>query len=399
MRTVLLKNASGGVRGNLELSTGRIYNDAGNLVEQLTPMGNHDEALADYASAYYHSNIARQVGRPVTMTDREGDERLVTMDLSTSDVHTDAALPNYAAGYKLAAGVADLACPAFVNDKQSNKFNTWDSDNAFRRVLPTGSAPGGAIPEINPTLSQGSYNTVEYALGAFVKTEVQTNADAPLRPYQAAVKRVLNALLLEREIRVATLMRTSGNWDAAMVQTLISTTKWNGGASSDPVANIHAAIEASFMEITGIIMSEQVAHDFQRNPNTQKYIAYKSSAAPLPNASQFGALLDLPPIHVAKMKYFASGSTQSYVWGGDVVLVHSPAQNPPTDQEDVATAYTFRWNGGDTPDGAMSGGFLVRTFWDPKRGGRGGQTVVVVHNDAEVMTSKVVGGLILNAHS
>ena len=46
----------------------------------------------------------------------------------------------------------------------------------------------------------------------------------------------------------------------------------------------------------------------------------------------------------------------------------------------------------------MTAGFLVRTYYDPKRGARGGTQVVVVHNDIEVQTSQLVGGLILNAH-
>lgn len=396
-KVVSLRDSNGQKR-LLELSTGRLTDEGGSLISQLSPMGDHDEILSDYAAHYVHANMARQYGHPVTMTDRDGDGVLVNMDLSQADVHSDSPLPNYAAGYKLADGVADIACPPVIVDKASNKFNTWDKENAFKRVLPVGGSAGGAVPEVNPSLSSATYTTVEYALGAFVPTNVQTNADAPLRPYQAAVKRVMNALLLEREIRVATLLKTSGNWDSSVVSTLGATAKWNGGASSDPVLDLHTKIESSYMPVTGIIMSELVAHDFQRNAQTQKYIAYKSSAQPLPSASQFAALLDLPPIYVAKMKYISTGTTLSYVWGNDVVLLHQPPSNPPQDQEEAATAYTFRWNGGDTPDGAMSAGMMVRTFFDPKRGGRGGTMVVCVHNDAEKMTSGFVGGLIISAH-
>jgi hypothetical protein len=54
--------------------------------------------------------------------------------------------------------------------------------------------------------------------------------------------------------------------------------------------------------------------------------------------------------------------------------------------------------GGTAPDGAISSGLLVRTFWDPKRGPRGGTKIVVVVNDAEVQTSGLVGGLVTGAH-
>lgn len=396
-RTVLLKNADGTPRGRLEIATGRILSDSGKVLEQLTPQGEHDEALADYAATYYHSRIARQVGGPVRMNAGRSDERLVTMDLAQSDVHIDSALPNYAAGYRLADGMADVALPPLVVPKASNKYFTWDTVNAFRRVIPNGGIGGGVVPEVNPTLSNSSYQTKEYALGAFVPAQIEANADAPLRPYQAATKRVMNALLLEREIRVATTLQTSGNWDASLVTSLAAAAKWNGGASSDPVADLHLLLEASAMPVTGIIMSERVAHWFTRNAAVQKFTGYKANVKPLPSASEFAGILELPPIYIAKMKYFASGTALSYVWGNHVVLVHAPAENPPTSQDDVATGYTFRWNGGDAPDGAANAGFLVRTYFDPKRGSRGGNMVVVVHNDIEVMTSNLVGGLILNA--
>jgi hypothetical protein len=86
------------------------------------------------------------------------------------------------------------------------------------------------------------------------------------------------------------------------------------------------------------------------------------------------------------------------VWGNHVVLLHEPSERPPSNQMDVATSYTFRWNGGEAPDGALSGGFLVRTYFDPKRGARGGTQIVVTHNDTELQTSSLVGGLLLNAH-
>lgn len=395
-KTVLLRNSDGTSRGHLELSSGRVMGEAGETLERLTPTEDYDCALADLASSMVYQRHARMTGEPVVVRDADGDDRLYTKDLGIADVHTDSAIPNYAAGYRLADGVADIAMPPIVVSKASNKYNTWDAPNAFRRVLPNGSAPGGQVPEVNPTLSSASYSTVEYALGAYIPTEVDANADAPLRPLQAATARIMNALMLEREIRVATLLKTAGSWDSSLVTAIAAAAKWNGGASSDPVKDLHTIIESSYMPVTGIVLSELVMHDFVRNPNVQKYITYKDSAGPIPKASAIASLLELPPIYVAKMKYFASGTTMSYVWGNDVVLLHQPGNMMPTSQDEVATASTFRWNGGG--DGTTSNGFLVRSFFDQKRGGRGGNTVVIVHNDAEVMTSKYVGGLLTSAH-
>lgn len=386
----------------VNVKTGEVVDTAGRLVTRLESRDDDRTQLyADYCASYYHMRLAQAVGHPVTMTLADGSERVVKMDLGQGDVHIDSALPNYAAGYKLGTPVADLASPPLLVAKASDKFNTWDAANAFQRVLPTGGAPGAVVPEINPSLSNATFSTTAYALAGFLPMEVIGNADAPLKPQQAVLRRIMNALLLEREIRVSTMLTTSGNWDASVVQTIAAGSQWNGGASSDPVKNIQDAIQASYLPVTGIVMSEKVRFAFARNPKVQSYVFAKPDPSRPLNIDQLQAVLDLPPITVAKMKYLATPSSSnalSYVWGNDVILLHSPEQNPPTDQEDVATSYTFRWTGaGNVSDGSMQGGFLVRQYFDPRRGPRAGNVVVATHNDAEQMTSKFVGGLLINA--
>lgn len=398
---VTLKSEDGKPTGEfLNPKTGEVTNEQGDRVRTLSVANEEDgdRILSEFATRIHYSKMVEQTRQPIEMRDSDGD--VIRMDLGQGDVHIDAAMSNLVTGYSLAEGAADIALPVVITDKASNKFFQWSNVNAFRRVIPNGATPGGQVSEINPALANDSYTTVEYALGAFIPTEVMANADSPLRPQMAAVARVMNALRLEREIRAATLLRTSGNWDSSVVVTLAAAAKWNGGVSSDPVANLHSIIEASQMPVTDIVMSEQVRNKFATNAQVQKYFAMNPSGGGkgIPTAGQLSAILELPPITVVKMKYFASGTTMSYVWGGDVVLLHRPPQVPVMTQEDVATGYTFRWNGGGAQDGSATAGFLVRTYYDQKRGARGGMQVVVVHNDAEKMTANAVGGLIIGAY-
>lgn len=409
MGTVIaLRDFQTGALQHLDLSTGHVFDDGGKVIKRMTPTdeivgpggrptGIPTLALSQHAAICYHAKMAEQYGRPVPLRDRDFDGKVITMDLGVADVHVNAALPNYAAGYKIAEGVADIASPPILVPKASDVFFTWDNTNDFKRKLANVTAPGAGVNEVNPTLSNTTYTTVPYGLGGFIPTEVQSNADSPLQPMKKMVQMVVDNLMLEREIRVETLMETSGNWNSGLVQTLAAGSQWNGGASSDPVANLHLAIEASYMPVTGIIWSEIVEHDFVRNPAVQKYVGFKADVDGIPTMAAFAAQLKLPPIYTAKMKYVTGGNL-TYVWGNHVVLIHEPRERPPTSQQDVASSYTFRWNGGEAPDGSMSAGFLVRTYYDPKRGPRGGTELVVVHNDIEVMTSNLVGGLILNAH-
>lgn len=341
-----------------------------------------------------------------TLKLRDQGGQLVTMDLGQADVHVDRTLASYAAGFKLQQGVADVGSPPIIVPNASDKFWTWDKDDTFQLVQDMSSSAGGAVKEVSMRLSNASFQTKQFALQAFVPTEVQANADAPLNPVMAAMRRIMNAMMLGREYRVASLLRTTANH--ANVTTLTSTTKWNGGSGSNPVQDLFTLIESSLEPITDIIMSEQVAHDFAQNAAVQKYLAYKQSVPGLPRVSSDGSgsggmdsfcsILGLPPIHIAAMKYKATATTYPYIWGGDVVLLHKPPSGVPSDGQDISASYTFRWSGGQVGDSTVQGGFIVRSFFNPYRGPRGGQQVIVTLNDAEVSTATTVSGLIVGAH-
>ena len=335
-----------------------------------------------------------------TMTD-PATGKLVTMDLGVADVHIDSALANYAAGYQEAASasIADQVVPVLPVEKNSNKFYTWDKNDVFQDVQSLEVAPGGAMAEVSPRVSNSNYNCVSYGVQSFVASEVQANADSALNPERQAVVRCMNAINIARERRCASLLMSSGNWTGGYTTTIAAGAKWNGGASSDPVRDLYTAIESSLVDVTAIVMSERTFHDFVQNPQVQKYIATKTAVAPVPGASEFAALLQLPPIIVGKRKGIVTSSTYGYVWGDNVALIHADA-GIPSGGATISTARTFRWNGanGGATDGTMQGGYLVRSYFDPKRGPRGGKVVAVVHNDTEVMTSVFAGGFIASAH-
>lgn len=345
------------------------------------------------ADADFHNNT-------ITMFDGEG--RTVKLDLTPADVHIDSALPNYCAGYKLQGAIADIVVPVVPTPKASDYFYTWDKDDAFQDVE---ALAGGALDnpkEISPTLSSTRFQTQSYCLAAPVAAEVVGNADAPVRPEVAAMRLIMNKLMLARERRAAALLMTTTNWGSGRYAAV--TAKWNGGSGSNPIQDIYTGIESALDTVNQIVMSEQVYHDFVQNAQVQKYIASKTAVTPIAasnsaQASELSALLGLPPIVIAPMKGKTS-SGYGYVWGGNVALCHNEP-GVPADGMSINTAKTFRWTGADgtVADGANQTGFLVRRYWDPRRGARGAWVYVVAHNDAEVLTSSYVGYLLTGAHA
>ncbi len=399
----------------LDLNNGYVYDKAGNQIAKWAVGDQKDSGLlADFAANEMHEKLCSALESAECFKDsqremlreraqsvrkmgwQQGD--LVTMDLGTADVHLPAALPNYAAGYRNAQPIADVYAPPILVDKPSNKYFTFDKYDAFQRATPTVGATSAQVNEVAPRVANATYTVVEYALGGFVGTQLEAAADAALRIKQATMTRIMNALVLERELRVAIKATTSGNWDSTVYTSLGAAAKWNGGVSSDPVKDLQDKMETSWGDCSGIIMSEKVFHSFQRNANVLKYYSYKGNTPALPNAKEVAAILELPPIYVGRMKYLNASSVLDYVWGSSVVLFRMPAQMPPTSQDDISSAATFRWNGNGVSDGQASNGMIVREFFLQDRGSAGGAKLVLLHQDAEVQTSAFVGGLIAGAY-
>lgn len=373
--------------GRVDPSTGFFLTDDG---RELRPQPDDELQFALAERAAYNA-------RRTLMNDHAavGDRRLMVQTIG--DVRTETPMPNFMQGYALVDGIADVICPVIEVDAPSKQYWEWNSQDAFQRPGNIEASPGALVREISPRLSKTRFDTIERALAAAVPTELIAAAQAPIDPLAAAIRRVQTAMRLEREVRVVELLTTAGNWDTSVVTTLGATAKWNGGSASDPIADLVKIIQGSWAPVTRIIMGEQAAFAFSTNANVQKYIAYKTGAAPVPASAQISALFTLPPITVVNQKYNSTGTGLTYTWGNDVVLVHEPG-NLPADGQDIMTCATFRWNGGAAPDGAFVNGWLVRTYFDAKRGPRGSTVVVVTNQDGEVMTSKLAGGLIKAAY-
>lgn len=330
-----------------------------------------------------------------TRSFRDETGRLVTMDLGVQDVHVDTMAANVLVDYKNGEYIADKVCQVILRDKPSGKFFIMDPDDTYQSAQGQNSiAPGANAREISPRLSKTSYAVKQYAFGAFLPTEIEKAADIPLRPQLMYAKRCMNALLLQREIRVAKKLTTSGNWAPSNVLALGTGQNWNGGTSSDPVNNLLAASVMSLKQITAWVMSRPVFNAFFQNPAVRAYTQYKSNEPVMPGYSvnQY-TFPGLPPILISDAKYRTAAGTYAYIWGNSPVGIVNPATPMTMDGEDVASALTFRWQApGD--DAVVQDGVTVRSFFLQDRGTQGGRKFVVGINDAEKILDNTVGAII-----
>lgn len=324
----------------------------------------------------------------------------VTLALLPADVHDVTELPEYLAGYRPFGYRADEASPLLLVQNDEDKYRTFNSDDAFRKVNVKGSTQG-AVPEVDPSSSLLPYKVVERYIGSFVPRQTEMQNSNNYNPVMAASRRCKRAIELDREVDVFTLLGTSGNWAAGQV-----TAATAGGfddPSGDPILDIQTMIEKSAQPISAIWMNPKVAHAFLRHAGVRNHMRQffgdgnvANIAAAVAGAQSSGAGSDflipgLPPIRVvaSKVKNESTGALD-YVLGSVAIGVVVPP-GVPTDGEEIATTYTFRRRG------ASGTGMEVREFFIENRGPLGGTMVVCTVADIPVMTGNNAGGIITGA--
>ena len=324
----------------------------------------------------------------------------VSLALTPADVHDPAELPEYLAGYRPFGYRANEASPLVDVIKDEDKYRTFDSDNAFRRVNVKGSTQG-AVPEVDPKTRLESYKVIERFIGSFIPRQTQDQTGPTYYdPRMAAGRRCMTAVELDREIDVFALIGTAGNWAAG--QTTPATAVWSDQVTGDPILDIQTAVTKSDQLVSAVWLNQELAFTFLRHPLVRDHMRQffgdsqqQGIATAVANAGATGASGDffipgLPPFKVTASKVLneTTGLLEYVLPGNVAVLVTVPSGGVPMEGEEIATTYTFRRRG---PSGV---GIEVREFTLENRGPKGGTMIVVTVADIPTMTANTAGGII-----
>ena len=340
--------------------------------------------------------IELQLAESIHGIGAQGDR--VSLALSPAEVHDATELPEYLAGYKPFGYRSDEVSPIIPVDNDEDKYRTFDSDDAFRRVNVKGSVQG-AVPEVDPKSRLDTYKVIERYVGSFVPKQTQRQTGNNYQPLMAAGRRCMRAIDLDREIDVFDLIDTVGNWAAAQ-QTGAVGTGWTDLVNGNPILDVETMVEKSAQPVTKIWFNQKIAHRFLRHPEVREHMRQffgdsqqVGIAAAVARAGQDGAAADflipgLPPFCVSASKVLNEGTgALDYVMGDVCVGVTRPP-GVPDDGEEIATTYTFRRRG---DSGA---GINVREFFVEGRGPEGGTMIVTCVADIPVTTANNAGGII-----
>lgn len=262
--------------------------------------------------------------------------------ITVRDVHQDAALTNFAIGYHPGQFVAERIAPPVMVNKESDKYYIWDRQSAFQ-VGPDADGKRSLRPdktesyEVDFGLSTSTYTAEEYALKILVSDREKKNADSVLKLRDSKRRRLQDLLMLEQELRVASLLTTSANWDTNHTDT--PDNKWDVDAATieDDIDTAKIAVrQAIGVEPNTIVIPDQVAKAVKKQQDIRELIKYTHSDL-LVNGDLPPRLFNLDVI-IPGATYTASGEgasspTYSDVWGEAVVLLYvdpEPVIDSPT---------------------------------------------------------------------
>lgn len=270
-----------------------------------------------------------------------------------NEVHIDAALSNFSLGYHPQGMIAEKIFPIVTVKKESDKYYIWNQGEAFRVPDNTQRADGSRSKRISFSVTSTTYSAEEYALSIDVTDRQKENADSVLNLRMAKTRRVKDILMLDQEIRVATLLTTQGNWASTNRTQLSGTQQWNNAAydntkdASTIEARIDVGKEAIRVQTGGyepntIIIPSAVAKIVKRDSKVRELIKYTHADLLVDG--------DLPPIlwgmkvmipKAGKNLNLEGNTTQTLVdvWGKHVILLYV---NPNPVIDDISSGYIFR---------------------------------------------------------
>lgn len=266
-------------------------------------------------------------------------------DISVNNVHVNRHLTNLLIAYRPENLIADQIMPVVNVQKQTDLFPILDKSAWLRLPTSTLRSPGEAAKMVSFSVSSDSYNAVNYALREAVDYETQQNADDPLDPLADAGRHLRDQLGIDYEVRVrSTLVSGVGT-------TVTVASAWNGGAGTDPAADVDIARQAIY-STTGkypnlAVIGQKAWQAVKHNPNIVNAVYPGGGGGGTVTMDQFAAFLEVPRVLVGRTVYNAGaeGLADSFtdVWSTDCTLLYVA----PRPALRVATfGLSFNWSGG-----------------------------------------------------
>jgi len=160
-------------------------------------------------------------------------------------IHVNQTLSNLSIQYANQAFIGLQLMPLLNCAKTSGNFKVYGKSD--RLAVPDDTiSKRGRANEVSETRTDDTYTCVGRALENFVDEQDLMDQDAPLNEMLDLTQSVNDGLDLAEELRIATVLTTTGNF-GGNTATLTGSDRWDSSTGGNPVKNIQDARNALWM--------------------------------------------------------------------------------------------------------------------------------------------------------
>jgi hypothetical protein len=257
---------------------------------------------------------------------KEANRELVHIKSTPGQVHVAQVLTNISLQYANDEYIGDQLMPTIVGTEGKLSAVYFTYDKRDRLAYPDDTMSDRSFAnELNESRSTASVSLLPRALREYVDSLTLQNQDAPLNELLDAQVTVLDGLMFNREVRIATALTTSGNYASANVNTLAAASRWDSASGGNPLKDIDDAIKTiwSGKGPGGLVAwcPIDVWNVLKKHPMVLDLFKYNGSSPGMATPEMLAGWFGLEKILVGKARKDTAnrGQTASYsrIWGSD----------------------------------------------------------------------------------
>lgn len=255
--------------------------------------------------------------------------------------HINRPLSNFSIGYHPTGMVAEEIFNVIPVAHESDDYVVWDKGQAFRveRADGQGTLTADGTPSLTEDFgaSLQSYRAEAYKRKTRITDRQRANQDDVFQLEVSKVRRVQDKILLDQELRVASILLATGNYPAGSTTTLSGTAQWNNASFASQTNGTFSVIEQNFdagreairlatggKEANVCIIPSAVARVMKRDVGVRDSIKYTHgdilTNGTLPDT--LWGLKIISPSAVYTTSVEGEVPTMTDVWGKNVIIAY-----------------------------------------------------------------------------
>jgi hypothetical protein len=298
----------------------------------------------------------------------------------------DPELTAIAVAYKNPRYIADDVLPRVPVGVKAFKYRKWDKADSFT-IPRTLVGRKGTPDKVEYGFTEDSAVAVDFGLDEDIPQDDITQAPEGYNPTARSVEQLTDLIGLDREVRVATMVFTAGNYAASNRVDVAAGDKWSNYTESSPLEYITTRMDSCIMRPNVLVMGQAVWTKLRQHPKVAKAIHGNSGDSGIVARQALASLLEIDEIIVGQafLNSAKKGQTPTIAraWGGHAALLYRDGL------ADAKGRVTFGFTG-------QYGTRIAGTVPNPNIGIRGGVTVRAGETVKEVITANDLGYFLEN---